>query len=148
MRAVLTWDEHYLNQLPGVGRRSKDPNTQVGCIIALDNRRVGDGYNGFPPGFPDTKEHWQTPEKYKYVVHAEKNAIFNSATSVRGATMYVSVWPCAECAKDIAGAGIKRVVIGSDYYYNDTSEYIFAQCGIQVDTLIMPNLLKKEIHRT
>ncbi len=104
--------------------RSKDPNTQVGaCIVNSDNRIVSVGYNGFPRGCSDETFPWertasnQNETKYPFVCHAELNAILNSnGRDMRGARIYVALFPCNECAKSIIQAGISEVIYISDKY--------------------------------
>jgi len=104
------------------GFRSKDPSTQVGACIVNDRRRiVGIGYNGFPIGCDDRDYPWGNSgeyldTKYPYVVHAEANAILNSTTDLTNCTLYVSLFPCNECAKLIIQSGIKQIVYVSDKY--------------------------------
>ncbi len=104
--------------------RSKDPNTQVGaCIVNARKRIIGIGYNGFPIGCSDDLLPWGREgeflaTKYPYVCHAEMNAITNASNKadLDGATIYVSLFPCNECAKLIVQVGIKEVVYLSDAY--------------------------------
>ena len=101
-------------------QRSKDPNKQVGaCIVSKQRVILGIGYNGFPRGCPDDVLPWAklSPKgdvletKYPYVCHAEMNAIMNKNTaSLEGSTLYVTMFPCNECAKLIIQAGIDAVV--------------------------------------
>jgi dCMP deaminase len=107
------WDRRFLELAQHVSSWSKDPSTQVGCVIANDQKKViAIGYNGFPKGIADTPERLNHREtKYKYVVHAEPNAFANANGSVAGCTIYVFPFaPCAECMKLIIINGIKRVV--------------------------------------
>ncbi|MBR2768381.1 MAG: dCMP deaminase family protein [Solobacterium sp.] len=119
---VLTWDEYFMGLAHLSALRSKDPNTQVGAAIVDENKRVVSvGYNGFPKGCSDDEFPWEREggmldTKYVYVVHAELNAILNSPRPVAGCTLYVSLFPCNECAKAIIQAGIRRVVYESDKY--------------------------------
>ena len=119
---VLSWDEYFMGLAHLSARRSKDPNTQVGAAIVDENHRVVSvGYNGFPSGvsddeFPWSREGGVLESKYAFVVHAELNAILNSPRSVRGCTIYVSLFPCNECAKAIIQSGITRIVYESDKY--------------------------------
>ena len=104
--------------------RSKDPSTQVGaCIVSPDNIIISTGYNGMPKGCSDEDFPWarsaecENDTKYPYVVHAELNAILNAnGRDLRGATVYVALFPCNECAKAIIQSGIKEVVYLSDKY--------------------------------
>lgn len=130
--------------------RSKDPNTQVGaCIVNSRKRIIGIGYNGFPTGCSDDELPWNREgefldTKYPYVCHAEMNAITNASNKshLEGATMYVSLFPCNECAKLIVQVGIKEVVFLSDKYHDETifvaSRRIFDMAGVGYRQLI-PN---------
>ena len=102
--------------------KSKDPSTQVGaCIVNDDGRVLSTGYNGTPNNWCDEEFPWEDNKdgkgeinsKYPYVVHAEMNSFVNYCGSIKdfnNATMYVTLFPCSNCAKLIAQAGIKRVV--------------------------------------
>ena len=120
----LSWDEYFMGIAFLFGMRSKDPSTQVGaCIIDEDRKIIGIGYNGFPQGSSDDEMPWGREgefleTKYPYVVHAELNAILNSIKSLKNCTIYVTHFPCNECAKAITQAGIKRVVYFSDKHKN------------------------------
>lgn len=106
------WDRRFLDLAEHVALWSKDPSTQVGCVIADDNRRVvALGYNGFPKGIEDTDERLNDRQtKYQHMVHAELSAVANANISVRGCTVYVSLSPCVECMKLLITHGIKRIV--------------------------------------
>tara|TARA_R110000772_G_scaffold130100_15_gene238380 strand:- start:2284 stop:2727 length:444 start_codon:yes stop_codon:yes gene_type:complete len=111
------WHSRFIHLAKEVSLWSKDPNTKVGSIIVGTKGQIlAQGYNGFPRNIVDSDERLNDREtKYKYVVHAEMNAIFNasySGTSLDGATIYVYGLPiCHECAKGIIQVGIKTVVI-------------------------------------
>jgi len=113
------WDEYFLNQIPNVAAKSKDPSTKVGAIITgPDHGQKGMGFNGFARGVDETvEERWLRPEKYEWVVHAEHNAILYAARAgvpLNGCTMYVDWAPCGGCSRAIIQAGIKRLVIDAD----------------------------------
>ena len=121
----LNWDEFFMGIAKLAAGRSKDPNTQVGaCIVSEDNRILSIGYNGAPNNFSDDIFPWSREgddvnTKYMYVCHAESNAINNylgSRKDLRGARIYVDLFPCNECAKDIVQAGIKEVIYDQDKY--------------------------------
>ena len=121
----LNWDEYFMAIAKLSAKRSKDPNTQVGaCIVSSDNRILSIGYNGAPNGYDDDNFPWDREgepleTKYLYVVHAERNAILNyrgSRKDLEGAKIYVDLFPCNECAKEIIQAGIKEVIYLSDKY--------------------------------
>ncbi|MBQ1531811.1 MAG: dCMP deaminase family protein [Solobacterium sp.] len=146
---TLSWDEYFMGLAHLSALRSKDPNTQVGAaIIDENNRVVSVGYNGFPRGCSDDEFPWDREggfliSKYAYVVHAELNAILNSPRPVRGCTLYVSLFPCNECAKAIIQAGIAKIVYESDKYdgtdANIVSKRMLRAAGVelvQVDNTI------------
>lgn len=122
----ISWDEYFMGVSILSGMRSKDPSTQVGaCIVSEDHRILSMGYNGMPTGCSDDELPWDRSAddpldtKYLYVCHAELNAILNHAgPSLRGATIYVSLFPCNNCAKAIIQSGIKEVVYQDDKYAN------------------------------
>lgn len=121
---VLSWDHYFMGLAHLSALRSKDPSTQVGAVIVDEcNKVVSIGYNGLPSGcsdeeFPWGKEGTMLESKYAFVVHAELNAILNSPRPVTNCTLYVSLFPCNECAKAIIQAGIKKVVYECDKYKN------------------------------
>mgnify|MGYP004695351997 FL=1 len=119
----ISWDEYFMGVAVLASMRSKDPNTQVGaCIVSQDNKILSMGYNGFPTGCSDDEFPWgregdPLENKYLFTTHSELNAILNySGGSLEGSTIYVSLFPCNECAKAIIQAGIKRIVYDSDKY--------------------------------
>lgn len=124
----ISWDEYFMGVAMLSAMRSKDPNTQVGaCIVSEDNKILSMGYNGFPKGcsddvFPWAREGEPYDNKYLYTTHSELNAILNyRGGSLEGAKLYVSLFPCNECAKAIIQAGIRTIVYDSDKYA-DTPE--------------------------
>lgn len=146
---VLSWDDYFMSVAKLSAKRSKDPNTQVGaCIVSADNRILSIGYNGAPNGFDDDDFPWDREgepltTKYLYVVHAERNAILNyhgSRRDLEGATIYVDLFPCNECAKEIIQAGIKHVVYLSDKYADTdgtiASKRLLDACGVTYEQLV------------
>ena len=124
----ISWDEYFMSVAMLAGHRSKDPSTQVGaCIVSEDNKILSMGYNGLPRGCSDDMFPWarggnELDTKYPYVVHSELNAILNyRGTSLDGAKIYVSLFPCNECAKAIIQAGIRTVIYDSDKYHDTPS---------------------------
>ena len=139
---VLSWDEYFMGVAQLSGMRSKDPNTQVGaCIVSRDNKILSMGYNGFPNGCSDDDFPWEREgdeynTKYFYVTHSELNAILNyRGGSLEGTKIYVSLFPCNECAKAIIQCGIKTVVYDSDKYdqtpANRASKRMFDAAGVE-----------------
>lgn len=105
-----------------ISQWSKDPSKKIGAVVVGDSGQIlAQGYNGFPRGIKDTEFRLNNrEEKYKYVVHAEMNCIYNAClngVSLNGATLYAYWLPiCSECSKGIIQVGIKRVVIYTPEY--------------------------------
>ena len=125
----IAWDDYFMGVSLLAAERSKDPSTQVGaCIVSDDNRILSTGYNGFPQGCSDDLFPWNRDEsagetKYNFVVHAELNAILNAGgKSLVGSRIFVSLFPCHECAKAIIQSGVKEVVYLSDKYNGTVSD--------------------------
>lgn len=132
--------------------RSKDPSTQVGaCIVSPEvivkgirvrgTKVQGLGYNGFPNGISDDDFSWEREgslrnTKYPYVCHAELNAVCNSTEDLTGSTIYVTLFPCSNCAKLLIQKGIAKVVYYCDKYASteDTlaSKDLFEKAGVEV----------------
>ena len=124
----ISWDEYFMGVARLSAMRSKDPNTQVGaCIVSQDNKILSMGYNGFPIGcsddeFPWNREGEPLESKYVYTVHSELNAILNyRGGSLEGAKLYVTLFPCNECAKAIIQAGIRELIYDQDKYADTPS---------------------------
>jgi len=147
VRQVPGWDEYYLDICKAVAARSKDPNTQVGCIIAGPAHEIrSTGYNSFPRGIrDDVPERLERPTKYLWMEHAERNAICNAArvgTPLQDCTLYVELMPCMDCGRAIVQAGIVEVVVSSARMQQYSSEYydehfrvvevLFKEAGIKV----------------
>jgi dCMP deaminase len=141
------WDDYYLEICKVVATRSKDPNTQIGCVIAGPAREIrSTGYNSFPRGIrDDVPERLERPAKYLWIEHAERNAICNAAragTATEGCTLYVEIMPCMDCARAVVQAGIREVVVSasrmaqysSDYYdqHFKLVEVLFSEAGVKV----------------
>lgn len=141
---VLGWDDAFMATARLFAMRSKDPNTQVGaCIVDSHHRILSIGYNGTPNGMDDGEFPWgrdgdsELDKKYLFVCHSELNAVLNfrgSTERMQGATLYVDLFPCNECAKVIAQSGIAEVVYLRDLYPGSdsviASKRIFDSCGI------------------
>ena len=142
----ISWDEYFMGVADLSGRRSKDPNTQVGaCIVSEDNKILSMGYNGFPRGCSDDEFPWGKDEettdpysaKYLYVTHSELNAILNyRGGSLEGSKLYVTLFPCNECAKAIIQSGITELVYADDKYNgtptNLASRRMLKSAGVKV----------------
>ena len=138
----LSWDEYFMGIALLSAQRSKDSNTQVGaCIVNQEHKIVSVGYNGMPTGCNDDDMPWEREgdflnTKYPFVCHAELNAILNrSAGSLQGCSLYVTLFPCNECAKAIIQSGIKELIYLSDKYHDThasiASRRMFNMTGVK-----------------
>ncbi|WOG99398.1 hypothetical protein DCAR_0518746 [Daucus carota subsp. sativus] len=119
-KGYISWDDYFMSIAFLSAERSKDPNRQVGaCLVSENGVILGIGYNGFPRGCSDDKLPWSKKSKtgdpletkYPYVCHAEVNAILNTNhASAAGQRLYVTMFPCNECAKIIIQSGVSEVV--------------------------------------
>jgi dCMP deaminase len=111
----MNWNEYFLNIAEQIKLKSKDESTQIGAVIVgKDNEILSTGYNSFPRGLDDSKkERQERPEKYFWIEHAERNAIYNAArigVSLKNSTIYLtSGVPCMDCARAIVNVGIQVV---------------------------------------
>jgi dCMP deaminase len=113
----MNWTEYFIRKAELTAEKSKDPSTKTGVVIVgADRVELTSGFNGFPRGVDDDVERYDDrPTKYKFMAHAETNAIHNAARygiAVKGAYMYTSfgVCTCQECAKAVIQAGIVRLI--------------------------------------
>lgn len=145
----ISWAEYFMGIALLSAERSKDPSSQVGaCIVSEDNKILSMGYNGTPRGIDDNDFNWNREgdhfdTKYPRVVHAEPNAILNysgDTNLLKGATLYVTLFPCNECAKFIAQTGIKRIIYLSDKYADTdsvrVSKEILTLCNIRYEQFL------------
>lgn len=140
----ITFDEYFMMSAVIASQRSKDPSTQVGAVIVNDEKRViSMGYNGFCNGVSDDNGKWGKDDtnplnnKYMYVCHAEMNAITHATTRMNDCTIYVTHYPCHECAKLIIQTGIKKVVFANKWRDGTAttmaSSYLFDAVGVVVE---------------
>jgi len=146
IRNDLTWDELFILQANLIAQKSKDPSTKVGCVIVGDDNAIlSMGFNGFPRGVDEhLSERWKRPEKYFWVEHAERNAIYNAARNginLNGARAYLN-WepkPCTDCARAFIQVGIKEIIgpnrvfsgKGAGKHYSiDHSEQMLYEAGV------------------
>ena len=144
MSELNKWDKRYLALAKEVASWSKDPSTQVGAVTVGNKKEVlSQGFNGFQRGIVDSEDRYNNREtKYKYVVHAEMNAIYNatySGVSLDGAVLYVYGLPiCSECAKGIIQVGIKKVIIEKSKELDNWNESValsqemFDEAGVEL----------------
>jgi dCMP deaminase len=145
----ISWDEFFMASALLASQRSKDPSTQVGaCIVNPKNNKIlGEGYNGLPIGISGDDEDitWKRDgeilnTKYLYVCHAELNAIMNKTADVAGCTVYVTLFPCNNCAQILIQSGIKQVVYLHDKYAETdcvkASKKMFDKTGVSYTKFI------------
>jgi dCMP deaminase len=128
-QVVMNWDECFAQMARLISWRSKDQSTQAGAVVVdPHNIVVGLGYNGWPRGIDNADLPWAREgdflkTKYAYIVHAEENAIYNANARTQGCRIYVTLFPCNECAKTIIQNGIKEIIYLSDKYH-DQEQFI------------------------
>ncbi len=138
----ISWDQYFMGIAMLSAKRSKDPSTQVGaCIVSDENKILSVGYNGMPchchdDEFPWAREGAPLDTKYMFVCHAELNAILNySGTALRGSRVYVTLFPCNECAKAIIQSGIKEIIYAENKYDGtdsvEASKKMFDAAGVK-----------------
>ncbi|KKM89951.1 hypothetical protein LCGC14_1243500 [marine sediment metagenome] len=145
-RIVPGWREYFLSIVDVIATRSKDPHTQVGCVIVGPDHEIrSTGYNGFVRDAQDRiPERLNGPEKYFWIEHAERNAIYNAArmgTPLAGCHLYLRWFPCMDCARAIVQSGISEVTAGPPDLTNERwgEEFkrvleLFVEVGIPVWT--------------
>ncbi len=144
------WHDRFINLASHIAAWSKDPNKKVGAVIIDSKRRIlATGYNGFPRGVPDFEELYRDkPMKYPRVVHAELNAILNAKADLEGATLYVTNFPCCECAKAIIQAGVTAVYVKAAEKPSESwqrsievGQEMFQQAKVQVVNITLSDLV-------
>ena len=136
------WDKRFLDLAEHISEWSKDPSKKIGAVAVGAQRQIlAQGYNGFPRGIDDTTDRYDNrEEKYKLVVHAEMNVIYNASyngVSLNGSTLYVHGLPvCSDCAKGIIQVGVKNVIMrkakAPDVWLESwkTTETMFKESGV------------------
>ena len=113
-RKIEVWDERFLALARHVAEWSKDPTTKVGSVIVgPSNELRALGYNGFPRNLDDVRGRFDRPDKYTWTEHAERNAIYAAARvgiPLEGCRMYLSWFPCVDCARAVIQAGLVEVI--------------------------------------
>jgi len=140
------WDERFLGLARHIAMWSKDPSTKTGAVIVAPDRRVlSIGFNGFPRGVMDHPIRYENrEEKYKIIVHCERNAMLFCRESLAGSTLYT--WPflsCSSCAAMIIQAGIIRHVAPQSLNERwgeqvQMTLQILAEAGVGLDLLDYP----------
>lgn len=110
---MITWDQLYMSMAYLIAMKSKDRSTHVGCVIVGEDNSVRTlGFNGFPRGINDDDDHkHERPEKYFWAEHAERNAIYNARSDIRGSRAYVNFLPCADCTRALIQTGVQQIMV-------------------------------------
>lgn len=116
---ISNWDNRFLEHAKNIASWSKDPSTKIGAVAVKNRNVISAGYNGFPRGIEDSEVRLNVRQlKYRYVVHAEMNVIYNASfngVSLQGSSLYVYGLPvCSTCAKGIIQVGITEVFIRTE----------------------------------
>ena len=129
----INWDEYFMSIALLASCRSPCERLHVGSTIVKNNRIISMGYNGFIPGAPHISRVQDNHEQS--IIHSEVNAITDCAkrgTSLEGAKIYITHYPCPNCFRSIAACGIKEI-----YYHNDyNNNPIVQELAIDSDILI------------
>jgi len=111
--AITKWDIRFMKLAFETASWSKDLRTKVGSVIVRDKNPISMGFNGLPVNCNDEiKERFEPPQKYLWTIHSEANSLVQAAKhghKTEGCTMYVTLFPCANCAGLIVNAGIKKI---------------------------------------
>lgn len=140
------WDQRFMEIARSVATWSKDPSTKVGAVIVSPcKRKIAVGYNGFPRGFADYEIRLNhRPTKHMFMQHAERNAMDNCTFDMKDAALYVTAFPCHDCAKSVIQVGIQRVIVPSESILPgweqsmDCSKTMFAEVNVHWDILGEP----------
>ena len=109
------WDQRFLRLASEIASWSKDPSTQVGCVVVGEDREIrSTGFNGFPRGIEDRIERLEDRAlKYPLICHAEENAIMHAArigVSLKNCVAFVTWPPCSRCARSLIQSGVREIV--------------------------------------
>lgn len=137
------WTRRYLDLAGHIANWSKDPSTQCGAVVIGDYGQIlSTGFNGFPRGIKDDSRLHDRETKYKHIIHAEMNTIYNASltsVSLKNSTIYVWGLPvCSQCALGVIQSGIKTVVVAYPEKIHDKwkesgqlTEALFKEAGVQ-----------------
>lgn len=138
-----SWDEYFLKLAMLASERSTCPRMHVGCVLVKDKFVLATGYNGSLPGLPhcDDVGCLIVDNHCVRTNHAEINALTQAAThgvNLKGSTAYITNMSCTTCAKALIAAGIKRVVVFSDYHDTLATKF-YTESGVEIVKLKMPD---------
>ena len=132
----LSWDEYFISIAFLIGSRSPSDRLHVGSVIVKDNRIISAGYNGFPAGAPHVSIVRNNHEQN--AIHSEQNAVSDAAkrgVSIQDSTIYVTHFPCINCAKTIISSGILFVKYKEEYKHDEIVDQLFSVSGIKVEKI-------------
>ena len=132
----LVWDEYFMSIALLASQRSPCQRLHVGSTIVKDNRLISMGYNGFIPGAPHISRVKDDHEQS--IIHSEVNAIADCAkrgTSLQGAKIYVTHYPCINCFRSIAACGIKEIIFLHDYKNDEMVQQLADDSQIRIQKL-------------
>lgn len=139
-----SWDQYFLKVAMLVSERATCPRMHCGCVLVRNKRILATGYNGSIPGGEHCNDVgcWIVDNHCIRTIHAEMNAILQCSVhgvSTKGATAYVTNMPCTNCSKALIAAGIKEVVIFSDYHDTQAEEF-FKMSKVKLRRIKMPDI--------
>ena len=142
-QARPTWDEYFLKLAMLASERATCPRMHCGCVIVKDNHVIATGYNGSIPGDVHCEDDGCLVENNHCIRtnHAEMNALVqavNYGSSIQGSTVYITNMSCTTCAKAMIAAGVKRVVVFTDFHDTKATEF-YTNAGVKIDKLPMPS---------
>jgi len=151
----MKWHKRFIELARHIAQWSKDPSTQVGCVIVGPDREIrSTGFNGFPRGVADDGRLEDRAKKYPIIVHAEENAIMHAArvgVSLKGCVAYVTFPPCTRCARSLVQAGIRVVMFPDDVEIPErwmedfeTSLSMLDEAGVDVERVKMAEYGRSE----
>ena len=130
------WKEYFKEMVLVTAKRSSCSRLNVGCILVKDNRIIAQGYNGFLPGCPHKSIIRDNHEQS--TVHAEQNTIADCAkrtVSCDGAKVFVTHYPCINCAKILLASGIKEINYINDYKNDELVAEFAEQCNVTINKI-------------
>jgi len=142
-----TWTDYFLGLAKVASQRSHDIHTQHGCVITDQyNHILGMGYNGFPKGLDDAVLPLTRPEKYKWMIHAERNALSNCIVRPENGIAYVTGQCCNDCIMALWQEGIRKVVMSNSHgthQFDEEAQKLFDTfinlSGLKIER-VTPNL--------
>ena len=144
IRPRASWDEYFMSIAQVVATRSTCPRKYVGAVLVGKRTILSTGYNGSIRGMPHCSDvgHMMEDNHCVATIHAEANAIIQAARNgvvIEGATTYVTASPCWNCFKQLANAGVSRIVYG-EFYRDERIFEIAKKIGIELVHIGLPGV--------